>query len=102
MKITENRSFINIDAYAKHVDEKQPANTLKKNDSKGILKEDKVELSSVANKIREARKLIDSVPDIREQKIANIKTQIENGTYQINEEKIASRMLEESLLNDIS
>ena len=102
MKIIENRSFINIDAYTKHVDEKKTVDTQKRNDTKGIVKEDKVELSSVAKKIREAKKIIDSVPDIREQKIAHIKTQIENGTYQFNGEKIASRMLEESLLNELS
>jgi negative regulator of flagellin synthesis FlgM len=101
MKIIENSSFINAHAYAKNVDEKKTVDSFENNDSNGALKEDRVELSSAAKKILEAKKTVDSLPDIRKQKIADIKMQIENRTYQFNEKKMASGLLKESLLNDL-
>lgn len=101
MKIIENSSFINVHAYAKNVDEKKTADAPENNDSNGALKEDRVELSSAAKKILEAKKIVDSLPDIRRQKISEIKMQIENGTYQFKEKKMASGLLKESLLNDL-
>jgi len=101
MKIIEDRSFINIDAYTRHVDKSEKLDTSNKSKTEGILKEDKVELSSAANKIKEAIEIIDTIPDIRDQKISQIKMQIENGTYQFKEEKMASNMLQESLINDL-
>ncbi len=101
MKIIDNRSFINIDAYVRNIDENKKVDTTCKNNTNSVLKEDKVELSSAAIKLQEAKKIMDSIPDIREQKIAQIKTQIENGTYQIDGRKTASGLLKESLLNDL-
>ena len=101
MNIIDDRTFISIDAYAGNVDESKKLNTTNKNESKSAVKEDKVELSSTAKKIREAKKIIDSIPEIRDQKIAQIKTQIENGTYLFREEKMATNMLKESLINDL-
>jgi negative regulator of flagellin synthesis FlgM len=101
MKIIEDRSFINIDAYARNVDENKKLDVSVKKESEGVFKEDKVELSSAANKIKEAKEIINSIPNIREQKIARIKTKIENGTYQIRGREIASNMLKESLINDL-
>jgi negative regulator of flagellin synthesis FlgM len=65
------------------------------------MEEDKVILSQEAKKIQEAKKLMDSIPDIREEKVAKIKAQIENGTYQVEEKKLASKMIKESLLNEL-
>ncbi len=65
------------------------------------MEEDKVILSLEAKKIQEAKKLMDSIPDIREEKVAKIKAQIENGTYQVEDKKLASKMIKESLLNEL-
>ena len=59
---------------------------------------DRVELSQTAIEMQRAKKMADAVPDIREEKVAEIKTQIENGTYKIDSEKIASKMIRESIL----
>ena len=61
----------------------------------------KVILSQEGKKIQEAKKLMDSIPDIREEKVAKIKAQIENGTYQVEEKKLAAKMIQESLLNEL-
>jgi negative regulator of flagellin synthesis FlgM len=65
------------------------------------MEEDKVILSQEEKKIREAKKLMDSIPDIREEKVAKIKAQIENGTYQVEEKKLAAKIIRESLLNEL-
>ena len=65
------------------------------------MEEDKVILSQEAKKIQEAKKLMDSIPDIREEKVAKIKAQIENGTYQVEEKKLAAKIIKESLLNEL-
>ena len=65
------------------------------------MEEGKVILSQEEKKIQEAKKLMDSIPDIREEKVAKIKAQIENGTYQVEEKKLAAKMIKESLLNEL-
>jgi flagellar biosynthesis anti-sigma factor FlgM len=42
------------------------------------------------------------MPDVREDKVAQLKEQIENKTYEIDEEKIAGKMLEDALFNDLA
>jgi len=100
MKITENSTFVNLDAYTRKIEGDQKINHSDKNIAKGTFN-DEVVLSPVAIKISEAKKTLDVLPDVREQKIARIKTQIAEGTYKINTEGIASRMARESLLNEI-
>lgn len=99
MKITENNNFINTDVYARMIAADKKVDNSENNNTEGTLKNDKVVLSATAKIINEAKKNIDSLPDIREQKIAQIKAQIEEGSYRINEKMLASRMLKEALLN---
>ena len=43
-----------------------------------------------------------NIPDVRADKVEQLKNQIENGTYEIKSEEIAEKMLKDSLLNDLS
>jgi negative regulator of flagellin synthesis FlgM len=43
---------------------------------------------------------LDEIPDVRADKVSQLKSQIQNGTYEINADKIAGKMIKESLLND--
>ena len=100
MKITENTSFVNLDAYTRKIEGDQKINHSDKNIATGTLR-DEVVLSPVAIKISETKRALDDLPDVHERKIARIKSQIAEGTYKINSEGIASRLVRESLLNDI-
>ena len=62
--------------------------------------EDKAESPLTGKRLNEARKLMKAVPDVREEKVAQIKKQLENGTYKIDGEKIAFKMIKESLTNE--
>ena len=43
---------------------------------------------------------MDHIPDVREEKVSQLRSQIQNGTYEIDADKIAGKMIKESLLND--
>ncbi len=59
------------------------------------------EMSRKAQELQKARKALKDIPDVREDKVARIKKQIENGTYEIDAEETAEKMIKESLTNDL-
>lgn len=54
--------------------------------------------SLIFNRLKEA---IRGTPDVRSDRVESIKQQIENGTYKVDSEKLAAKMLTESLQEDI-
>ena len=102
MEITGNNPYARVDAYVKNIGkEKNRAQGSSTEAPKRIVSEDKVALSPEAKQIQEAKKIIDSLPDIREDKVAEIRARIEDGTYSVDSEKIASKMIKESILNEL-
>ena len=101
MKITGKNPYVNLDAQTKNVKDNKKIDAPLRQTSKEVSKGDKVVLSPEAKKIQETKELMDSIPDIREEKVAQIRAQIENGTYRIKEEKLAAKMIKESLLNEL-
>ena len=63
---------------------------------------DRVQLSPAAMEISRAKKELEAIPEVREEKVAEIRARIENGAYTMNREKIASKIIEEALLNDLA
>lgn len=62
--------------------------------------EDTVELNDAAARFREAREAIGALPDVREEKVAALKAQIESGTYEIQTERVAAKLIRDALLED--
>ena len=62
---------------------------------------DRVVLSPKAQELQAAREAIAKMDAVDHEKVARIKAQIASGTYKVNAAKIASKMIEESLLDDI-
>ncbi len=102
MKIDGKNPFVSLDAYIKNVKDDKKVDASDGQDSKKNTKGDEVVLSPMAKEIQEAKKIIDSMPDIREEKVARLKEQIQNGTYQVDGEKIAGKMILGSLLKDLT
>ena len=100
MEITAKNVPIKLEAYIKNLRDKGKTGPSSKQASEEIFREDKVVLSPEAREIQEAKKLLNSFPDIREKKVAHLKEQIGNGTYHIEGDKIAVKMLKESLSID--
>jgi negative regulator of flagellin synthesis FlgM len=65
------------------------------------LKTDTVFISDTAKRIQEAQSQLQSIPDVRADKVAELKGRIENGSYEIKADQIADKMIRESLLNDL-
>lgn len=66
------------------IDKKQEVNTPE---------QDKLQLSDQAKQIHQLIKETKDLPDIREEKIAEIKEQIAGNTYNLNPQQLAAKML---------
>ena len=101
MEITPNDNTINIDAYVNNIDDKQKTEKTPEKAENTAAKTDTVNISDAAKEIQEVRKELDNIPEVRAEKVEQLKNQIENGTYEIKSEEIAEKMLKDSLLNDL-
>ena len=100
MEITGGNPFAKIDSYVRQVRRDKSGSDAASNSSSGeVLSGDRVELSPKAKEMQEAKRILGSIPDIREEKVAQIRKQIAEGTYQVDSQKIAEKMVTESLIN---
>ena len=67
-----------------------------------LVPEEKVNLSTTAKDVQALKNAISSLPDVREDKVQALKDQIEKGTYKVDAEKVAEKMVGESLLDVLS
>jgi len=66
----------------------------KKGNNDVFMKKDTCEISEEAKKLYElAKKAVDEVPDIREDKVNDIKKRIEDGTYDVTAEDLANKLI---------
>ena len=100
MEITPKDS-VNIEAYVNQVQDKDKVDATSEQPEKQQTKADTVVLSDTAKKVQDAQKQLEAIPDVREDKVAQLREQIENGTYDMDEEKIAGKMIKDALLNDL-
>ena len=99
MEINGNQG-IGIDAYVNQVQDKDKVGTPDNKPEKSAVKADTVVISDAAKRVQEARRQLDDIPDVREDKVSQLRSQIQSGTYEINADKIAGKMIKEGLLND--
>ncbi len=62
---------------------------------------DRIELSIRSREIQQLDELIRSAPDVREAKVEQIRSAIENGTYNVKAEMIADRILGGNLIDEV-
>ena len=99
MEIEKNQG-VQIDAYVNQVQDKNKVDHSENKSDKAAVKTDTVVISDAAKRIQEVRGQLDEVPDVDDEKVARLRTEIENGTYEINADKIAGKMIREGLIND--
>ena len=63
---------------------------------------EKVDLSTTAREIQTARGEVDKLPDVRDEKVQELRAQIEQGTYSVSAEDIAEKIVAESLVDVIA
>ena len=104
MEITRANSFGKIDGYVKQVNREKTrsgAVSGEQSSNKTLPSGDRVALSPEAKIMQEAIKVLETLPDVREEKVAQIRERIEEGTYQVDGRKVAEKMINESIMNDL-
>ena len=61
--------------------------------------QDRLALSQQGQMIADAQRAIASVPEVRESLVAEIRNEVENGTYRVDHQKAAEGILKEALVN---
>jgi len=101
MKVSDQNTPIQLDAYIRQVQQHKHAEQPKLPPTGASGGLDKVELSDQARQIQHAAQEANQGSDVREDKVAQIKMDIENGTYKVVGTKVASAMLNEAFENDV-
>jgi negative regulator of flagellin synthesis FlgM len=102
MEINPKNQMDMVEAYVNQVQAKPKTRGAAENDpGQQAITADTVVISETAKRIQEARFQIESIPDTNSEKVAEIKRSIQDGTYKIDPDKIADKMIRESLLNDL-
>jgi negative regulator of flagellin synthesis FlgM len=99
MEIEKNQG-VQIDAYVNQVHDKNKIESSEEISNKAAAKTDTVVISNAAKQIQEVRTQLDAVPDVDEGKVAQLRKEIEEGTYQRSADEIAAKMIREGLIND--
>jgi negative regulator of flagellin synthesis FlgM len=97
----ENNQGIHINAYVNQVQEKNKVDSSDNKPEKSAVKADTVVISDAAKRIQEAKTQLDNIPDVRAEKVAKLKEQVESGTYKVDAEKTADKLIKEHLINDL-
>jgi len=92
------------DGSAQMIQQYQKIDAVKTENEKNIasgnpIATERVDLSSEAKDFQKIKQILDQIPEVREEKVQEIKQQIANGSYSINSGMIADRMLGESLID---
>ncbi len=95
MKISENSVNIGQQAYAKEIEATKPAEINKNEETSGEVKAvgDTVSLSKSARDIQIAKDAVEVVPEIREETVQDLKKEVDSGSYEINSNQIAEKMV---------
>ena len=99
MEIEKNQG-VQIDAYVNQVHDKNKIDSSEEISKNAAAKTDTVVISDAAKQIQEVRTQLDAVPDVNEGKVAQLRKEIEEGTYQRSADEIAAKMIREGLIND--
>ncbi len=66
-------------------------------ESSGVI----VNISKESEILYKAKKEIDKLPEVRIDKVEEIKEKIENKEYRVDEDKVADKILEESIIDEL-
>lgn len=82
-----------IDAYNKVAQLYQSSNTKKAVKVNGLEASDQVEISRIGKEYQVAKQAIAGTPDVRMDKVNEIKRRMESGTYNVTMEEVADKIL---------
>ena len=99
MKITDHTPYVSFDAYTQKTRDRVSLHRGEDAGGSAPAPSDKVVLSPKAREIQDASRMLQSLPEVREDKVDRIRLEIEKGTYGVDGGKIAEKMLAEMAAN---
>ena len=82
-----------VDAFSK-ISQIYQSNTVKRTQRQSkASKTDKIEISNFGQSLAIAKQAVSDAPDIRADRVACLKEQISNGTYNVSDEEIADKIV---------
>lgn len=90
MKITNSNIRKALGAYKK---QEVKENNSKKAESSRLKRKDEFEISNEGKKFQAIMKKLKDTPDVRQQKIDELKARINSGSYKVDSDEIAKKML---------
>lgn len=95
MNVTETNVNFGRQAYVKGVESTSPQElaTTNQPEPKKAMPEDRVSLSSNAQDMQVAKDAMSLAPDIRTEKVQEVRSSIDEGRYQINSQQIAEKII---------
>jgi flagellar biosynthesis anti-sigma factor FlgM len=97
MKISGRKNVNNTGAINKAVDPQKSDAQAPAEQSAGTGKGDNIDISTTSRQLSNAKEIVANTPDTRIEKVSEIKLQIGDGQYYVESEKIAKKMVNESL-----
>ncbi len=70
-----------------------------KTDKQGNELKDKLAVSDEALQVQKGRQAYEQLPDVREDKVAELKQQVRSGNYDVSGEEVAEKMIEEAIID---
>lgn len=101
MKVSDHNTTIQLGAYIKQVQQQYQPNGSKTKAQTRMETADKVELSDQAKQIQQIARKMNNVSDVREDKVRQVKMEVENSTYKVVGAKVATAMLNEAIENNV-
>lgn len=99
MKISAKTPLSSLQRYQRAATETQKKNAPIHESGTPLKNEDRVHLSEKAKELQAAKKKLEEIPDIRMDKVNEIKQKIDDGSYDIDGKAIASNLLKETIEN---
>ncbi|MBE7414816.1 MAG: flagellar biosynthesis anti-sigma factor FlgM [Deltaproteobacteria bacterium] len=65
--------------------------------SGGATSGDSVDISPKAREFQRAKSLLDTVPDMRVEKVVKLKNEVDQGSYEVDAGKVAEKMIERAV-----
>jgi negative regulator of flagellin synthesis FlgM len=100
MKVETKSTAIQMEVYLRQIRQKNSVS-----DQQAIsgqpAQSDKVELSDRARQVQQAARMLKEMPEVREDKVQQVKLAVDNGTYQVIGARVATHMLRESFENNM-
>ena len=102
MEIDGKNPLVGLNANLQRIDvQSQYQKAQKSSEESSKSENDRIELSVRSREIQHLDELIRSTPDIREAKVEQIRSAIENGTYNVKAEKIAEKLIGGNLIDEV-